>query len=67
MTPSCFNRQVRSSDQGRYECQVSTLPVTSYFVTLTVVGKSSLYWGMSSLYKILVRGHIHGQEMIDMK
>lgn len=43
-------RQVRSSDQGRYECQVSTLPVSSYFVTLTVVEPNAEILGDGDIY-----------------
>lgn len=34
-------RYVQLSDQGLYECQVSSDPKISYFVNLTVLGKYS--------------------------
>ena len=32
-------KYVQARDQGEYECQVSTEPKMSHFVTLNVVGK----------------------------
>ena len=33
-------KRARRSDSGRYECQISTQPVRSFFVELHVVGES---------------------------
>ena len=35
-------KYVQARDAGQYECQVSTEPKMSHFITLNVVGKSSL-------------------------
>ncbi len=34
----CLYRQVEETDGGQFECQVSSLPVISFFITLNVVG-----------------------------
>ena len=47
---------VQKRDAGRYECQINTQPVRSYFVQLSVVGKclwrpfvnKQLTWGQDS-------------------
>jgi hypothetical protein len=36
-------KYVQARDAGQYECQVSTEPKMSHFITLNVVGKSTLY------------------------
>lgn len=35
-------KYVQARDAGQYECQVSTEPKMSHFITLNVVGKSSM-------------------------
>ncbi len=34
-----MRREVEEADGGQYECQVSSLPVLSFFIQLNVVGK----------------------------
>lgn len=37
-------KYVQARDAGQYECQVSTEPKMSTFITLNVVGKLNLIW-----------------------
>ena len=36
--------EIRHSDGGNYECQINTNPLQSHTITLSVVGKSSLFF-----------------------
>ena len=43
---------VQKRDAGRYECQINTQPVRSYFVQLQVVGKQ-LFYSLPTKYVFL--------------
>ncbi|KAK9506053.1 hypothetical protein O3M35_008058 [Rhynocoris fuscipes] len=45
-------KYVQARDGGQYECQVSTEPKMSHFITLNVVGKYCLFFVNSLLFLI---------------